>query len=255
MSEFLELHHLSASNINKFITNRAAWFASYFLKMPFNGNIHTIRGQAVETGIIHYVLNGDLTAAIGAGVKDWEEKIVGIEDNIDFKQSIGPLIKVAIEGTDDEAGYKELISQFGKPTVSEKQQEKISIVLDGCSIPVIGYLDFPFKKRIVDNKVSGKSPSCLSQDYIVQGSIYRKATGLPVFFFFEVANKKPVIKVFKLSDEEYEFGISLATKAAQAIERILANPIDGDLMRAFLFADPSGGYNKDEQMMVYKMML
>ena len=202
MSEFLQLDHLSASNINKFITNRAAWYASYFLKMPFKGSVNTVRGQAVETGITNWMLNGSITDAIQAGIKKWEEGIIGIEDNLEFKQSIGPLIKVAIEGTDKHPGYKELIIQYGKPNIAEDRQEKIELKLDGCDIPIIGYLDYPFKKKIYDNKTTGKTPSKLTQDYIIQGSLYKLATGLPVAFFFEVANKNPTNIIIELSQED-----------------------------------------------------
>lgn len=248
---FLELKHLSASTINAFITNRPKWFASKFLGLGFNGSIHTTRGHAVEAGIVSWLRQGDMTQAIKDAMEEYDKKIVGIEDNIEFRQSVGPLVKVGIEGTDDFSGYEEFKAKYGKA----KTQEKISVNLDGCSIPVIGYLDFLYGKRIIDNKVSGKSPSCLSQDYILQGAIYKKATGLPVSFMFEIANKKPIVKIIELSDDDYKFGIQLATKAAIAIERILDNPIDMDLMRAFMFPDPSGGYGGEEQKEVCRLLM
>ena len=246
MSINLELKHLSASTINTFIENRPKWFAQKFCGMKFSGSIHTARGHAVEAGIVKWLECGDMTEAVKAAMEEWDDKITGMEDNLEFRQSIAPLIKVGVEGTDDHEGFAELKTQFGKA----KTQEKIEVWLDGCDIPIIGYLDFLYGKRVVDNKVTGRSPSSLSQGYILQGSIYRKATGLPVYFLFEVANKKPTVKIFKLTDEEYESGLNLATQAARAIQYILDSPIDGALMKAFMFPDPAAGFGDEQKTVI-----
>lgn len=253
----LTLKHLSPSQLNTFITNRPKWFAQKFLgNIPFSGSVNTARGHAVEAGIVSMIDQGDITTAIAAGIAEWNKQLIAsaIPDDLDFKQTIAPLIKIGMEGNDDHEGYTEIVSRLGKP----KTQEKIECKLEGCDIPIIGYLDFAFKKAIYDNKVSSKSPAKLSQDYVLQGSIYRYATGLPVYFFFEIPNKKPVIKAFKLTDEEYKFGLNLATKAAQAVQRILDVPIDMDTMKAVMFPNPDGGYGGNEQKQVcdlYKLGL
>lgn len=248
----VEINHLSASHINTFITNRPKWFARYFRDMKFTPNLFVNRGHAVEEGVVNYLTNGtrNITDAIAAAMKKYDELLVGLVDNLEIRQSIGPLVSTLITGNDDYAGYEELLISQGVP----KTQEPIKIFLDGCSIPVIGYIDFLFKKCVIDNKAVKKTPRSLSQDYILQGSLYRKATGLPVRFMYGIAGKKPSIKIITLSDEEYEFGIKLATQAAQAIERIIETPLDGGLLEALMFPDPSGGYGGSEQQEVCKIL-
>ena len=240
----LELDHLSPSHINTFIENRPNWFARYFRDKPYSSNLNTARGHAVEAGIVHYLtVEQDITESIKAGLEEYEKKIKGIKDDITYRQSIGPMIKTAIEGTDKQAGYEVLLLKYGAP----ETQKKISVMLEGCDIPIEGYLDFFWpKKKVVDNKCTKRNPDSLSQGYIVQGAIYKLATGLPVYFLYEIANKTPTLKEIKLSDEDYQFGIALATRAAKAIQMIVNNPIDGRLMEALMFPDPSGGYGGDE---------
>lgn len=248
----LEINHLSPSHINTFITDRAAWFARYFRGRSFAGNVFTVRGHAVEEGIVYYLtVEQDITKAIAAGVKMYDEKIKGLKDDLAIRQSIGPMIKVLIEGTEKESGYDVAFLKYGKPNT----QEKINVTLSGCSIPVHGYLDFFWPNKCIwDNKAVGKTPDSLSQDYIVQGSIYRKATGLPVSFMYGIANKTPIIKKITLSDDEYRFGLALATRAAQAIETILETPLDGGLMESLMFPNPDRGYRKEEQKELCKFL-
>lgn len=249
---FVEIDHLSASHINTFITNRPKWYARYFRGgIKFTGSVNTVRGHAVEEGVVHYLTQErDLTKSIEAGMKVYNEKIIGIPDKLEIRQSVAPLIKTLIQGTDDYAGYDEVLISQGKP----ETQAPIKIFLDGCSIPVTGYMDFLFKNAVYDNKAVSKTPDSLSQDYVVQASIYRKATGLPVFFMYGIATKKTQIKCIKLSDDDYRYGLKLATQAAQAIERIIENPIDGRLMEALMFPDPDGGYGGPEQKEVCEIL-
>ena len=113
---------------------------------------------------------------------------------------------------------------FYKPEFTNnpaKTQHKISVKLDGVERDVIGYLDFYQEGiRVRDSKVVSRSPSKLSQDYILQGSLYRKATGCEVVFDFFVDNKKPIHKPIILSDDEYIFGISYMTVAAKVLEEL-----------------------------------
>lgn len=248
----IQIDHLSPSHINTFITNRSRWFARYFRDAPYTSNLNVNRGHAVEAGIVEYLTSDhkNITKCIEVGMKKYNELLPGLKDDLEYRQSIGPLISTAISGTEKQSGYEFLNLKHGTP----QTQAPIKVFLDGCSIPVTGYIDFLWKKCVYDNKVTKRNPDKLSQDYIVQGAIYHLATGLPVYFFYEVANKTPSLKEIKLSDENIEFGLKLATQAAKAIEIILDNPINGKLMEAFLFPDPDGGYGGQEQVDLCKFL-
>lgn len=237
----LEYKNHSASSINEFISNKPLWFAKKFKGFKTKPGLPLIRGSAVEEGMNFYVLKKRETTmeeCIKAALKTYDEKLAGIDDDIDFRQSIGPMVI---------KGCEEISKIIDREKSFPKLQQKINIWLDGCKYPLIGYLDYQFPTLIVDNKTTGRTPSELSVNYIIQGSIYRHATNCPVEFLFEVATKEVKTKLIRLSEYDFELGRKYATAAAQAIERIVDNPIDGGLMEAFMFPDLEAGYNKSEQ--------
>ena len=75
--------------------------------------------------------------------------------------------------------------------------------------------------QIQDLKVTGTTPSRLKQDYQIQGSIYKHATGLPVNFFFVVPlkTKTNFVKI-PLSGADYKWALNYATMAAQRMDVI-----------------------------------
>ena len=184
---FPELKHLSPSSVNSFIENRYQWYRNKIIGDKFKGSIHTCRGTAVEAGINHW-FNGDTEATVEANkvaietfiresesIKDTKEFQ---EKQLAFRQSIPYLVNKGIQSVQEK-----YLDKFNRMPI---QQYKITINVPDCKIPVIGYLDWFFPDQmVVDNKVSGSHPKELSQSYKVQGSVYTKATGLPVEFHFE----------------------------------------------------------------------
>ena len=232
MSEFkgLALPHLSASTINSFIEYRHQFFASKVEKLPFVTNVNMARGKAVEHGI-NVMLNGrdEQTAQTGA-LNVWQKEIKGIgldPRTVEFQATLA-------EGVRTGGEYYRKVDERA-PT----QQQKIEITLDGCKLPIIGYLDYLYNEFVRDCKITGKTPSKLRQSYIIQGAIYKKAMDLPVWFDFGIPLKggwkwKPI----PLTDEEYEFGLSYAIAAAKNIEA-LQNSIDPSEVMELCLAFPN----------------
>lgn len=242
----LELKNISASQINEFITNRSMWFAKKFRGLKTPMNLPMARGRAVEAGINYFVSNdkSDITAAVKAAMDEYDKASSGLVDDLTFRQSIGPTTT-------------KMISHFNSicETLKSKPriQEKIEIYLDGCSIPLTGYLDYIWDARCVrDCKVTGKTPSELTDAYKIQGAIYRHVTKLPVVFTFGICKKEFDIKEIKLSEDDFMWGLKIATKAAQAIEKIVSTPIDGELIEAFLFPNTDAGYSKEDVNLILK---
>lgn len=246
MSDIPEIKHFSASSVNTYIENRAAWFRQRIIGDKFNGNHHTCRGTSVEAGI-NFWLSGDsegTTEAIKHAIEVWEKEteFLEIEENtkLEFKQSIAPLINCGVVSVQEK-----YLDRYNK---NPKQQVAIKIDIPGCARPCIGYIDWLIEdKLIIDNKVSGKSPSKLSQGYLVQASVYNKALGLPVEFHYEIANKTPKAMVLIPTKEELEYGWRLFCRAARAIETLLDNPMDYDLMEALFLPNPDAYYNDEER--------
>lgn len=266
MSDFLpELKRHSASQLTSFLEYRTDWFMERIAGIKkFEENINTARGKAIESAI-NFFLYGfqdirddkgeplgsrDMTECIRHAISEWDRYTENIQDDkkLEYKQSIGPAVDAAIGSFRDKYDIRKLV-----------MQHNINITLDGCSKPLTGFLDYvqfdPRHGLVIDNKVSGRTPSQLSQAYQIQGSIYRKATGLPVEFHFVIPLKKgPEIKVIRLSDAEYEYGLNLATKAALAIEQIFSDiqNIEYNTLRALFFPNPDAYYDQNKAREVRK---
>ena len=53
-----KITHLSASNINTFITNPAEWVMNYIYKLPYSSSAAAERGKYIEKALFHILGNG-----------------------------------------------------------------------------------------------------------------------------------------------------------------------------------------------------
>lgn len=242
LNNIFDIKHHSASTINSFIGYRHEWYLKKIRGVAFPGNHHMSRGKAVEEGINHYLKNEcGVDECVKAALEVWGKEIIALGESFDMRQSIGKCVAAGIDSF-RERGYDD---------GGTSMQDKISVVLPGCELPTIGYLDYLRQDRIVDNKCVSKTPTLNKvtkrykhkQDYIIQGAIYKLATGLDPYFHYIIPLKDSVNIVEEgITEEDYDWGIKLAAKAAQAIERIIANPIDGDLFEAMMFPNVDAIY-------------
>lgn len=243
MSLFIpELKRHSASQLNSFIEYRASWYIQRIKGIRTNVGPPAWRGTAVEAGINHYIENDDATkeSAIKHALAVYSMESSSGQNDFDFRQSIAPCVVACIDSF-DEKGY------FLNPP---ELQSEITLRLPGCKIDLFGKLDYQFDDKVVDTKVVNKTPKALKQGYILQGAVYKKATGKPVVFHFAVPLKGGVkIKEIELTDDDFAYGMELATKAAQHIERIYdsLDSLDGRLLDAMFFTNPSSLFNWDEK--------
>jgi len=238
---FIELKHHSASSINKFVSQRALWYLEKLKKIPFKGNQNTARGKAVEEGMNKHFEGYNEQECIRHACQVFTENTIGMIVVPTFRATIAPMVK---------EGIKSITSSFeGTPAM----QGKIHLDLPSVQRPIIGYLDYDYDKMIVDNKVSGKTPNELSLNYKIQGAIYKEATGKDVYFHYVIPLKESVkTKIIKLSDAEYKQGILFATKAAEAIEKVIDSCVDYDTMMAFCFPNPGSMFGGEEEALVMK---
>lgn len=240
LSPTLKRH--SPSQLNQYIEYRSQWFISRIRGIYVKAGLAACRGTAVEAGINYYIENEDATQekAIAHALKAYTQESVGIPEDFNMRQSIAPCVIAGLKSFEDK-GY------FIDPP---ELQAEINCRLPGCKVDLFGKLDYKFDNIIIDNKVTSKTPSCLSQGYILQGACYRYATGLPVKFHFIIPLKSEVkIKELTLSDEEYEYGLALATKTANHIE-LIYNALDdlpGDLLEALFFTNPDSLWDVREK--------
>lgn len=214
-SNGIYIPHFSPSTVSNFIENRWGFWNSKVLRTPFKGNHHTSLGQAVEHGVNIYLENPekqlDYLAHANEKYDDQIRDTGTPRDKVtEYRNMIPGMLELALRH------YKRTFAETGAVT-----QHKIETQLEGVERTMLGYLDFLVTdKQVRDSKVVGRSPSKLKQAYVLQGAVYRHATGLPVFFDFFITNKTPTHKEIELSDEEFEFGISYITRAAAVLEEL-----------------------------------
>ena len=155
--------HLSYSTITSFISNRFDWFQRKIIGKPFEGNIHTERGNAVEHGLDLLIDGKSLSDAKDAAVAKYEAACKGMPGyEVAMLQSIRDVMD-------------KLSEEFPYQDVAEKQKK---VIIDiGLDLPILGYLDYLMNARlnnqIRDLKSTGKKPSKLSQSYRIQGGLYQ----------------------------------------------------------------------------------
>jgi hypothetical protein len=212
----INIPHLSASTINSFITSRFGFYQSKVLGSPFQGNQYTARGTAVEHGVNTWIENPgiDPKECYAYMFKKFDEEV----ERAGLSRMTVEEVRDSLEGLLAVALKFYMIEFKDRPAVT---QHKFECNLEGVKRPIIGYLDYFQQDHAVrDSKVTSKTPSKLSQNYILQGALYRKAKKTNVYFDFFIPNKTPVHKPIVLTDDEFIFGISYLTRAAQVIEEI-----------------------------------
>ena len=239
-SNEIHIPHLSASTINSFITDRFGFYQSKVKKKPFAGNEFTARGTAVEHAVNEWLENGHTNVEEVALARfDEEMRKNGLSkfDGEEVRDTIPGLARLA---------FNTYLPIFGEHKA--KTQHKISTNLDGVSREIVGYLDFYQEGvRVRDSKVVSRTPSSMSQNYVLQGALYRHAMQVPVTFDYFVANKTPVHKPITLSDDDFIFGLSYLTKAAQVIEEIEVCDNPQRLLELMSFPNLDALYNRKDK--------
>lgn len=239
-SNNINLPHLSPSTVNSWIENKYGFYNSKVKRMPFIGNAAMSRGKAIEFAINEWLAGNIQPSGLKQTAEsNFQEECINanvdINDILAMKPSIAGLIDVAYNT------YSIIL-----PT-GYLSQLKININLPSVQRTVVGYMDYHKPSVLTrDCKVVGRTPSKLSQGYIIQGSVYRYATTVNTVFDFFVDNKKPIHKELALTDEEYKHGISYLTKACIALEELEECEDPARVMHLMSFPNLDAMWNTDE---------
>jgi len=212
----IHIPHLSPSTINSFITDKPGFYNSKVKRAPFSGSHATCRGTAVEHAINTWLETGVAENLSDIALAKYDEELMKTGcskfDKTNIREEIPGMVEIA---------FKTYSAQFSDCREEVITQRRVEAELPGVSRKVMGYLDFFIMgKQVRDCKTSSKTPSGLSQSYILQGAFYNLATGLPVVFDYFIPNKTPVHKAIAMTPDQYLFGISYLTAAAKAIEEL-----------------------------------
>jgi len=206
-----KIKHISASNINTFITNSAEWVINYIYKLPFPSSAAAERGKYIEKALFHILGNGvsvekALEEQTYFFAETCKEMKVPEEEYLKEKEFVEKAIKI----------LPKHLSKFGKIT---GYQNKIGYNYKG--IDIIGYTDFDFElpdgsPLILDLKTTKKIN--VSTGHKIAQHIYKTATNKPnKLFYVKVLKTKEEVQEYELTDED---NVKIPLLIHQAIENM-----------------------------------
>jgi len=206
-----KITHISASNINTFITNPAEWVINYIYKQPFSSSAAAERGKYIEKALFHILGNGVSVDKVVEEqtyffIETCKEMKIDEEEYLKEKDFVQRAIKV----------LPEHLSKFGKIV---GYQKKIGYNYKG--IDIIGYTDFDFElpdgsPLVLDLKTT-KQIKVLVGHKIAQ-HIYKTATNKPnKLFYIKVLQKDEKVMEYELTDED---NVKIPILIHQAIENM-----------------------------------
>ena len=206
-----KITHLSASNINTFITNPAEWVIHYIYKLSFPSSAAAERGKYIEKALFHILGNGESVDKVIEEqsyffAETCKEMKIDKEEYLKEKEFVQRAIKV----------LPEHLSKFGKIV---GYQNKIGYNYKG--IDIIGYTDFDFElpdgsPLILDLKTSKQIK--VSVGHKIAQHIYKTATNKPnKLFYVQVLTKSEKVMEYELTDED---NVKIPILILQAIENM-----------------------------------
>ena len=228
--------HTSASSLNKAVATLPAWALSYLYKIKEPMNPAIARGIASEDGVAEGVRDHrrPIEDCVRLAQAKFDRLMMMSPVPDDKKQMERKRIEGTVTGAIDE------LRKYGTPTFPEAGQQKISIDLDGVTVPTIGYLDFyyPDHGLIIDLKTVGRATSSIPAAHARQGAIYAAAHANHEIRFAYASPKSTVV----LRQEDTPQRLDEVTIIAQRLQKWLSQSPDRDVLAGTLIPDYSSFY-------------
>ncbi len=177
------INYLSPSSINTYINDTSLWVARYLFKIKSSSGASAVRGIATEFVLADKYEKG----VFDYNLLDVKFMSLCVESGIDLGD-----IKTAKE--------KNLLKGFGSVIDEnfdyenlEAYQEKVEVPIDDMPVPIMGYIDFRFKDKIVDLKTSTRMPTRPTEAQKRQMAMYSMAypnSSVDLFFATPKEHKK-----------------------------------------------------------------
>lgn len=202
------INYLSPSSINTYINDTSLWVARYLFKMKSSSGASAVRGIATEFVLADKYEKG----VFDYNLLDVKFMSLCAESGIDLGD-----IKTAKEkkllkdfGTiiDENFDYKDL----------EAYQEKVEVQIEDMPVPIMGYIDFRFKGKIVDLKTSTRMPTRPTEAQKRQMALYSMAypdSSVDLFFATPKEHKRFTLKNLTLYKKQLR-------KVALSIQKFLS---------------------------------
>lgn len=97
--------------------------------------------------------------------------------------------------------------------------------IDG--VMVLGYTDVETETMVIDNKTTSRTPSAVSNDYLIQGTTYKIMTGKPIELHYGIRTKKPGTKILQVdvTEDDINYVKNLYKTGAERKELIMEDMI------------------------------
>lgn len=230
------IHHLSASHLNLFVSQPAMWAASYLMKKRTGVGPAAHRGTSIECGVEAGLFDPQMPveAAQKMALAKFHSltRFSGDHRVEKERETIAPSVAVALAE----------LRQYGIPDKPEDgRQHKIEVTLPGVPIPTIGYLDFKWSKHgiIGDLKSTARIPSEISDAHNGQGSIYTLSSNGNMQTRMMYVSKSKIV-VYPV--ENVAMHIARLTRTAKAIEAFLSLSDDSEALTRCFEPDMSSFY-------------
>ena len=231
-----DIHWVSPSNLNKAVATLPAWVLSYIYKIKEPTNPAMARGIAAESGVVAGLLDHrrPIEDCVRIAFAKYDLMMAMAASPDDKKQIERNRIEPTVSGAILE------LRKYGTPTFPTDGQRKISIDLDGVSVPCIGYLDlyYPDHGLIIDLKTVGRKTQTISPAHARQGAIYAASHANHEVRFAYASPKETIV----LRQEDTQERLEEVTNIAQRLQRWLALSSDRDELAAMLIPDYSSFY-------------
>ena len=215
------INYLSPSSINTYINDTSLWVARYLFKIKSSSGASAIRGIATEFVLADKYEKG----VFDYNLLDVKFMSLCAESGIDLGD-----IKTAKEkkllkdfGTiiDENFDYKDL----------EAYQEKVEVQIEDMPVPIMGYIDFRFKGKIVDLKTSTRMPTRPTEAQKRQMALYSMAypnNSVDLFFASPREHKKFTLKNLSAYKKQL-------VKVALSIQKFLSISNDKHELASFVY--------------------
>jgi hypothetical protein len=227
------LDYISPSTINSFLGNKMG-FVGRLLNFERVNNINFAKGNCVERAVNLFFHSethaGNPESCIDVSLMSFDREAMDFDKYAEVRETLPATCMKAINRYVD---YNE------KPTIQKTVEGEIN------GITFKGILDFDFNSIISDCKVTGRTPSEMSQAHKNAAWIYHKLTGKDVVYDYFVPLKKEVKHVafeFQPDDLTEELVMQAALAIQNIMNELSSNPNYIKQLCALFLSDPEQGY-------------
>ena len=169
------INYLSPSSINTYISDMSLWTMRYLFGVRSSSGASAIRGITEEYVLADKYEKGffDFQALDSKFIALCCESGVDLNDGRTLKEK------------DALRSFGNILDKNFKYDNLESYQEKVEVQVEDLPIPIMGYVDFLFKDKIVDLKTTNRMPSKPTEAQKRQMALYSMAypdKGIDLFF-------------------------------------------------------------------------